>query len=79
MLDANVVAASASSVYRMLKAAGVLDSWQAKPSKKGTGFEPPLFPHAHWHTDVSNINVAGTFYYFCSVPRSVFHSHAARH
>ena len=67
MLDANVVAASASSVYRVLKAAGVLDSWQAKPSKKGTGFEQPLAPHAHWHTDVSYINVAGTFYYFCSV------------
>ena len=67
MLDANVAAASASSVYRVLKAAGVLDSWQAKLSKKGTGFEQPLFPHAHWHIDVSYINVAGTFYYFCSV------------
>ena len=67
MLDANVAAASASSVYRVLKAAGVLDSWQAKLSKKGTGFEQPLFPHAHWHIDVSHINVAGTFYYFCSV------------
>lgn len=67
MLDANVVATSASSVYRVLKAAGVLDSWEAKPSKKGAGFEQPLAPHAHWHTDVSYINVAGTFYYFCSV------------
>ncbi|MCX7096355.1 MAG: IS3 family transposase [Methylococcales bacterium] len=67
MLDANVVAASPSTVYRVLKAAGVLDSWQAKLSKKGTGFEQPLAPHAHWHTDVSYINVAGTFYYFCSV------------
>jgi putative transposase len=38
MLDANVVAASASSVYRVLKVAGVLDNWKVKPSKKGTGF-----------------------------------------
>jgi transposase InsO family protein len=67
MLDADVVAASASTVYRVLKAAGVLDNWQAKSSKKGTGFEQPLMPHAHWHTDVSYINVAGTFYYFCGV------------
>jgi putative transposase len=67
MLDANVVAASASSVYRVLKEAGVLDSWQVKPSQKGTGFEQPVAPHVHWHTDVSYINVAGTFYYFCSV------------
>ncbi len=67
MLDAGVVAASPSSVYRVLKAAGVLDSRQAEPSKKGTGFEQPTAPHAHWHTDVSHINVAGTFYYFCGV------------
>jgi putative transposase len=67
MLDADVVAASASSVYRVLKEAGVLDSWQTKPSKKGTSFRQPLAPHVHWHTDVSYINVAGTFYYFCSV------------
>ncbi len=38
MLDANVVAASASSVYRVLKAAGVLDRHNRKPSQKGKGF-----------------------------------------
>lgn len=67
MLDADVAAASASSVYRVLKAAGVLDSRQAEPSKKGGGFDQPSAPHAHWHTDVSYINVAGMFYYFCGV------------
>ena len=35
--------------------------------KKGTGFEQPLQPHQHWHIDVSYINIAGTFYYLCSV------------
>jgi hypothetical protein len=24
-------------------------------------------PHEHWHTDVSYLNVCGTFYYLCSV------------
>ncbi|MGC8561401.1 MAG: DDE-type integrase/transposase/recombinase, partial [Phycisphaerae bacterium] len=24
-------------------------------------------PNEHWHTDVSYINIAGTFYYLCSV------------
>ena len=67
MLDANVVTASGSSVCWVLKAAGVLDSWQAKSSKKGTVFEQSLAPNDHWHTDVSYINVAGTFYNFCSV------------
>ena len=67
MLDANVVAASPSSVYRVLKAAGVLATPNVKPSKKGTGFEQPLRPHQHWHVDVSYLNIAGTFYYLCSI------------
>jgi transposase InsO family protein len=66
MLDADVVAASASSVYRVLKQAGLLGRWNRKPSKKGTGFVQPDGPHAHWHTDISYINICGTFYYMCS-------------
>ena len=67
MLDAEVVAVSPSSVWRVLSQAGRLRKWQPKPSRKGTGFEQPLLPHQHWHVDVSYINVAGTFYYLCSV------------
>jgi putative transposase len=67
MLDADVVAASPASVYRVLKAAGVLERHNVKPTKKGTGFAQPLGPHEHWHVDVSYINIAGTFYFLCSV------------
>jgi putative transposase len=67
LLDADLVAVSPSSVYRVLKAAGVLARWNRKPSKKGTGFQQPLNPHEHWHTDVSYINIGGTFYYLCGV------------
>ena len=67
MLDTDVVACSPASVYRVLKAAGVLERHQAKPSKKGTGFEQPLRVHEHWHVDVSYLNLAGTFYYLCSI------------
>jgi len=67
MLDADVVAVSPSSVYRVLKAAGVLQKYNNKPSSKGTGFVQPLLPHEHWHVDVSYLNVAGTFYFLCSV------------
>ncbi len=67
MLDADVVAVSPSSVYRVLKQAGRLEGWNRKPSRKGTGFEHPLKAHEHWHVDVSYINVCGTFYYLCSV------------
>jgi transposase InsO family protein len=67
MLDGNVVAVSSSSVYRVLKQAGRLDRRWLKPSKKGTGFVQPLAAHQHWHVDVSYINIAGTFYYLCSL------------
>jgi len=67
MVDRNIACVSPSSVYRVLKGAGLLDDRKIKPSKKGTGFEQPLRPHEHWHTDVSYINISGTFYYLASV------------
>jgi len=67
MLDADVVAVSPSSVYRVLKAEGFLYKKNQKPSSKGTGFKGPLRPHEHWHIDVSYLNICGTFYYLCSI------------
>jgi putative transposase len=67
MLDADVVAVSPSSVYRVLKAAGKLLPRWGRPSKKGKGFEQPVRPHEHWHIDVSHINICGTFYFLCSI------------
>jgi transposase InsO family protein len=67
MIDQDIVAASPSSVYRVLAGAGLLDRWNVKPSKKGTGFVQPLRAHEHWHIDVAYLNIRGTFYYLCSV------------
>lgn len=67
MLDQDIVAVSPASTYRVLKAAGRLDRWNRSPSKKGTGFVQPLKAHEHWHVDISYINVAGTFFYLCSL------------
>lgn len=67
MLDDDVVAVSPSSTYRVLKRAGRLDHRQFSPSKKGTGFVQPLRPHQHWHVDISYINLAGTFYFLCTL------------
>ena len=47
MMDADIVAASPSSVYRVLSQAGALRRWEAKPSKKGKGFVPRF----GWLTD----------------------------
>jgi len=77
MLDADVVAVSPSSVWRVLQRAGLLSRWKRKLLRKGMGFEQPPHPHQHWHIDVSYINVSGTFYYLCSVldgySRSIVH------
>ena len=67
MMDADVVAVSPTSVYRVLRASGLLGRWNPKPSVKGTGFVQPLGPHEHWHIDVAYINICGTFYYLCSI------------
>ena len=66
MLDRDIVAVSPASVYRVLHQAGMIQGW-AKPTRKGTGFVQPLQPHDHWHIDFSYVNVAGTFYYLCSI------------
>jgi len=67
MLDDDQVACSPSSVYRVLKAAGLLAGDTPHITKKGTGFVQPLKPHEHWHVDVSYLNIAGTFYFLCSI------------
>ncbi len=67
MLDADQVACSPASVYRVLKAAGLLAGPTPNITKKGTGFVQPLKPHVHWHVDVSYLNIAGTFYFLCSI------------
>lgn len=67
MIDNDIVAVSPSSVYRVLKYFDLLRRWNRKSSKKGTGFKQPTVAHMHWHTDISYINISGTFYYLCSV------------
>ena len=67
MLDADVVAVSPSSVYRVLRDAGLMGRHNCKPSLKGTGFVQPTRPHEHWHVDVAYINVAGSFYFLCTL------------
>jgi transposase InsO family protein len=67
MMATDIVAVSPSSVYRVLTNAGLLNRWNRKESKKGTGFVQPLKAHEHWHIDISYINICGTFYYICSI------------
>jgi transposase InsO family protein len=67
MIDADVVACSAASVYRVLSSHGLLRRFQKKSSRKGQGFNQPTGPNRHWHIDVSYLNIAGTFYFCATV------------
>jgi len=67
LMDADLVAVSPATVYRVLKQAGCLARWNRAESSKGQGFQQPLAPHEHWHIDISYVNVCGTFYYLTSV------------
>ena len=67
MLDADVAACSPASVYRVLKAAGLLAGSSPAPSKRG----PASFSRSRRTTTgtstFSYLNIAGTFYFLCSV------------
>ena len=67
LIDADVVYASPSSVYRVLKDAGLLAKFTAAENRKGTGYVQPTAPHQEWHTDVSYVNVCGTFMFLITV------------
>ena len=77
MLDADVVAVSESSVYRVLRDAGLMRRHNPKPTQKGKGFRQPPSAHRHWHVDIAYLNIGGTFYYMCSIldgySRSIVH------
>lgn len=66
MLDANVAAVAPSTVYRVLRDAGRMSRWPRVKSSKGLGFHQPERAHQHWHTDITYINLSGTFYYLCT-------------
>jgi transposase InsO family protein len=68
MLDRDIVAVSPSSVYRVLRKAGMLNKWNRVKSKsKGHGFDQPHKPHVHWHIDIKYVNFRGTFLFLISI------------
>ncbi len=79
MVDADIVAISPSSVYRVLQRAGLSSRWTTPPGKKAhmKGFVQPTRPHSQWHSDISYLNILGTHYFFISIldgySRSIIH------
>ena len=67
MLDEDVVAVSPTSVYRVLKQAGLLARPWQHSNVKGKGFTQPTAPHQQWHLDISYINFRNTFVYLVAL------------
>jgi len=68
MLDESVVAVSESTVYRVLRKAGLLNRWNEVSTKhKKTGFIQPLNFNDHWHIDIKYVNFKGTFLFLISI------------
>jgi transposase InsO family protein len=67
MMDEDIVAVSPSTVYRVLKEAGVMRKWGRNGGKGGKGYIQPGGAHEEWHTDISYVKINGVYYYFCGV------------
>ena len=67
MLDEGVCAVSSSSVYRVLREAGLVCRWKPKVKVKGSGREaPPSRPDEKWQTDIKYVHGEVGNYYLLS-------------
>lgn len=77
MLDTDIAACSESTVYRVLKEAGLINDATVQVTRKGTGFQQPQCVHTHWHTDISYLWEFGYRAYLVAVvdgfSRAVLH------
>ena len=67
MMDADVVATSPATVYRVLKSAGLMSRWNQKTNTKGNGFVLPIEPHEHGHVDLAYVIICSSFF-TCAAP-----------
>jgi putative transposase len=68
MADAGIAAVRPTTVYEILKEAGLIGRWkQPEITAHKTGFEQPSRPHEQWHTDIAYLNILGTQYFLISV------------
>ena len=68
MLDADIVAVSPASVWRVLKSGGTAAEVEREAlEERDRVLNNRREPHQHWHIDVSYLNVCATFYYLCSI------------
>jgi len=63
MVDDNVVCLSTSSVYKILKGAGLICAWKPKEKRTKRSRETPSKPDERWQSDISHIDIEVRKYY----------------
>ena len=66
MIDADIVCAGESTVYRVLSEADLLSRWKRSERSSGEYHFRPQAPNEQWHTDVMYVWVAARFYFLLS-------------
>jgi transposase InsO family protein len=68
MVDRDIALVSPTSVLRVLTEADLNNRWTRLAGKAHrTGFTQPLRVHEQWHTDISYVNMRGTFVFLIAV------------
>jgi putative transposase len=63
MVDEDVAYLSPSTVYRILKEAGLVSAWELKERGKGKVPTRPMQPNRLWQTDIRYVKIIGATYY----------------
>ena len=63
MVDEDVAYLSPSTVYRILKEAGLVSAWELKERGKGKVPTRPALPNRLWQTEIRYVKVIGATYY----------------
>jgi putative transposase len=66
MVDEDVVCLSASTIYRILKEAGLVCPWRRRLKRSRLASEKPSRPNERWVTDLMQVVIAGGVYYLIS-------------
>lgn len=71
MIDANIVAVSPSSVYRVLLRSGITSPPETAAHREE--FPQPKRPHEQWRRDISYLNILGVHYFFIYIQDGYSH------
>jgi putative transposase len=66
MVDEDVACLSPSTVYRILKEAGLVCPWRRRDKRRRAAQEKPTAPNQRWVTDLMQVVVGSGVYYFVS-------------